>query len=120
MNISGELVGDDHDVHPPAVQADAEQAAEQVNPWEKALSPVADIFCPDTEYNTAVQAADNDPTIPQLDGHSSPAQTPSGQGYLSSLGLLDMIGRNKESEEAARKRERDQDLNCIKNLLGNF
>jgi hypothetical protein len=101
----------------PAVQAVRELIKEHAEPLQ-----VADIFCPDTEYNRAVLPSHH--AIPQLDGlsaHGHVLPTPSsssGQVFLSGLGLA-MQERNI-SEEQSRIREREQDLNIFKNLLGKF
>ena len=98
--------------------AHIEQIAEHAEPLQ-----VADIFCPDTEYNRAVLPSHH--AIPQLDGlsaHGHVLPTPSsssGQVFLSGLGL-GRQERNIISEEQSRNREREQDLNMIKNLLGKF
>ena len=103
----------------PAVQAVRELIKEHAEPLQ-----VADIFCPDTEYNPAVQVVHSDHAIPQLDGLSAHGHVPptpsssSGQVFLSGLGLA-MQERNI-SEEQSRIREREQDLNIFKNLLGKF
>ena len=102
----------------PPVDAVREQIAEHAEPLQ-----VADIFCPDTEYNRAVLPSHH--AIPQLDGlsaHGHVLPTPSsssGQVFLSGLGL-GRQERNIISEEQSRNREREQDLNMIKNLLGKF
>ena len=65
-------VGREHYHVPPAHPGAAVNAADLVQVQPNRLTPVPDIFCPDTEYYPAGKSADIAPvichTIPQLDG----------------------------------------------------